>query len=259
MKLISDKGTRFITTVDPSLGVIPVFSGIIGQTTPKFVGTAFFIASQDIVVTAKHVAEDVIDPITGKVNAAMGTFQSMPNNQYLPRGFRWANRSNKSDVAIVLLESITENKTGDQYVNPCIKLTTKYPKIGDKVFTFAWPKTTVAFTEKSKKVNLASGIYEGVLEEWHPIQRDSYRMPFPCWRTSMNLMGGSSGGPVFNEHGEVFAINISGFLNGPPSWIVPIDEILDLWIERFTFSDGRSTEECTIRELAEENLVELIK
>jgi V8-like Glu-specific endopeptidase len=37
-----------------------------------------------------------------------------------------------------------------------------------------------------------------------------FKHPGESFQTSMNTLGGASGGPVFNEHGEVFAVVSSG-------------------------------------------------
>jgi S1-C subfamily serine protease len=41
-----------------------------------------------------------------------------------------------------------------------------------------------------------------VMEVYHE-KRDSCRLPFPCYQTNFRADGGMSGGPVFNERGEL--------------------------------------------------------
>jgi hypothetical protein len=46
----------------------------------------------------------------------------------------------------------------------------------------------------------------GVVEEVHDERRDSYRLPFPCFRTNARFDRGMSGGPVFSEEGYLCGI-----------------------------------------------------
>jgi hypothetical protein len=73
------------------------------------------------------------------------------------------------------------------------------------------------------RVNFSAAYYEDRIEEYLPAGRDRVMLPGPCWRTSMTIHGGASGGPVFDERGRVFAINSTGF--GYVSSIVPVFEV----------------------------------
>ena len=60
-------------------------------------------------------------------------------------------------------------------------------------------------------IHLESQAYEGVITKHYPIKRDSGLLSWPCYETTMELKGGSSGGPVFisGSNGVVFAVNCS--------------------------------------------------
>jgi hypothetical protein len=47
----------------------------------------------------------------------------------------------------------------------------------------------------------------GEVIEVHPIRRDSSQYPFPCFRINARIDGAMSGGPVFNETGELVGLN----------------------------------------------------
>ena len=48
--------------------------------------------------------------------------------------------------------------------------------------------------------------------------------PGECVETSMNTMGGASGGPVFDERGLVFAVVSSGF-DESTTYVAPVKDL----------------------------------
>ena len=68
--------------------------------------------------------------------------------------------------------------------------------------------------------------YEGLLEEYIP--NGVVLLRGPCYRTSMVIHSGASGGPVANPSRPVFAINSTGMNGMDVSHVSRIDEILSL-------------------------------
>ncbi|MFA6002775.1 MAG: hypothetical protein WC881_01770 [Elusimicrobiota bacterium] len=64
----------------------------------------------------------------------------------------------------------------------------------------------------------------------YPKGRDSCMLPTACFRTSMGIKGGASGGPVFDYRGYVFAINSSGVDGTSISFVSSIFSVFPVWI-----------------------------
>jgi hypothetical protein len=83
----------------------------------------------------------------------------------------------------------------------------------------------VGFGYHSSKISLGVETPEQITVEWfdspattvgevieiHHKQRDSSMLPFPCFQTNARFEHGMSGGPVFNESGELCGLICSGF------------------------------------------------
>jgi hypothetical protein len=96
-----------------------------------------------------------------------------------------------------------------------IKIRLAPPPVGSRIVGFGYHDPRIAVTEK------AGG---GLEVEWHdspvttvgevveiyPRRRDSSMLAFPCYRTSARFEHGMSGGPVFNDQGELCGLICSG-------------------------------------------------
>lgn len=85
-------------------------------------------------------------------------------------------------------------KNPDKKSFPHVKITTKIPEIGDRVFAIGNPEGL----EKT----LSEGIISGIRDD------DKYL------QTTTPITHGSSGGPIFNFNGEVVGITTMGLQEG---------------------------------------------
>ncbi|WP_407949045.1 hypothetical protein, partial [Parvibaculum sp.] len=60
-------------------------------------------------------------------------------------------------------------------------------------------------------------------------------MPFPCLRSEMKMYGANSGGPVFDRHGRVCAVNCTSFSGTDISYHMPLKGVLSLWARDIEF------------------------
>jgi hypothetical protein len=202
--------------VDPHRAIVPVL-----RQAPNgdfdLVGTAFFIAQNGIIATARHVARSFQD----HPDNAMGILQLVDETSYIIRSLETGIEHNFADVAVVFTTPATHNVTKAPLMNLVCQLTTRIPKIGSRIFTFAYPKTTVLHG-KPQRMSVAPAFYDGRIVDYLPDGRDSVMVPGPCYQTSMIIHGGASGGPVFDEDGCVFAINSTGWGTEPLSFVSSI-------------------------------------
>ena len=105
-------------------------------------------------------------------------------------------------------------------------LTTVPPPVGEHVATFAYPNTMIEPTEIGQRLHFNPDFYEGLIEEYFPNGFGLLRGP--CYRTSMVIHSGASGGPVASPSGSVFAVNSTGMKGMNLSHVSRIDEILSL-------------------------------
>jgi trypsin-like peptidase len=206
------------TPFDLMLGIVP----IVRQSSAGFalVGTGFFIEHAGMLISAKHVFEDFA---LGGGSTFAGCVQFLPNNTSIMRQFAIAASHTNADIGVALPYPAINPATGFPVIAPVCTMTATIPPIGSHIHTYAYPKTAVEETAGKLRVNFSAAYYEGRIEEYLPAGRDRVMLPGPCWRTSMTIHGGASGGPVFDERGRVFAINSTGF--GYVSSIVPVFQV----------------------------------
>lgn len=213
---------------DPMEAIIPILKQL-SKDQWQLIGTAFYITTNGIFLTARHVLDDVINQNTQTHPIAV--FHFLPNKQYIIRPILRAFLKNQSDVAAGLAAEIRHNSTGNLLENKIVILSRSITKNGELIHTYAYPETTCSL----KKIIFSSNYYEGKITKHYPDGRDSVLMPHKCYQTTMNLLGGASGGPVFNSNGEVIGINSTGYeqnTNSHISFISDINEIFNIVIDK---------------------------
>lgn len=139
-------------------------------------GSCFYMKDYDLFVTNSHVAEGFREM----------TIEDNHRNRYLARVI-FANPS--LDIAFLKAE-------GDFSFLPSLQLATYEASIGDKIFVAGYP-FGMPFTVTKGTVSSPQQYMDG----HHHVQTDAAVNP------------GNSGGPMFNEQGEVLAITTSKFTN----------------------------------------------
>lgn len=217
---------------------IPILQKL-GVNRYQFVGTGFFITDTGLFVTAKHVLESISPE-------RLVVWQFLPNNEYFTRAVLAFSCHETCDVAVGQLVSAVNPTTNELLINNKHMLTTVPPPIGEHVATFAYPNTVIESTEIGQQLHFNPDFYEGLLEEYLPNGVGLLRGP--CYRTSIVIHGGASGGPVASPSKPVFAINSTGMNGMDVSHVSRIDEILTLSLT-INHEDGR--EIISITELAQ--------
>lgn len=226
--------------------IIPLLELINGHRY-QFIGTAFFITSTGVFVTAKHVlmaAQDRGHPIA--------TWQLIPPNQWLIRPVDQLSFHDTADLAVGVARPAAHSETHEMLINPRLRLTMRAHLVDDLVSTYAYPSTVILSTDAGQTLSFQPGFYEGHILEHLPNGRDTIILPGPCYRTSMIIHHGASGGPVAGPSGSVFAVNSTGFDGTVDSYISQIDGVLSLPI---TMEEDNGVEQITVGQLAEQGVV----
>ena len=195
--------------------------------------TGFFISQDGLFATAKHVLTDKYGNL---LNSLVGIQILRNENQVVVRDIVNVKLHDKADVAIGYLKNAPAPQDILTSSNSAFELSRGTPAVGDKVATFAIPKPSRNELDDGKfEVLLAPRIIYGNVEEHHPTGRESVLLPGNCYRTSIDIQGGCSGGPVFYGEGEVFGINSSSYDSEerpPMGYVSSITEILNLTVNR---------------------------
>jgi hypothetical protein len=208
------------------------------------VGTGFFICTHGLVATAGHVAKAAINLERMKQTSALGVFQFLGGNQVVIRPVARGSWHTHADVAVLVLAEMKHNVTGAVLTNPVIGMTAKPVSIGHRVFTCAYPRSKF----EGKVFRVQASYFDGHVQEFLPSGRDQTFLPSACYRTSMHIHGGASGGPVFGADGKVFGINSTGWDGTDLSYISRVNELLPLELHGIQLA-GDSPRPITIAEL----------
>lgn len=217
------------------------------------IGTGFFVAENGVFVTAAHVVKAVLDE-QGNVTGPFGIFQFLPGDHYVVRPIHRATRHLVADVAVGVATPMHHSTTGAPMPNKILTLAAIPPSIGSAVCTYAYPKPDIQ-PGKPQVVRFEHGFFDGSLLEHYPHGRDKVFLTGPCFRTTMVIHGGTSGGPVIGPNGTVFAVNSTGFDNDQLSFVSYISEVLDLAIPDVVLPDSPTPRVTTLRELSEGGFV----
>jgi hypothetical protein len=220
------------------------------------IGTGFFICTQSVFVTATHVLQEVLDKASKQIEP-IGMVHFIPPKKekkggYIFRPITWAWHSGVADLSIGLAASAHHSKTKQPLLNKVPKLTFRRPTVGEKIVTYAYPNFRHEQEGKVQKLYFRPDFYDGEIIEYYPDGRDKILMPWPCYRTNIHLHGGSSGGPVAGADGNIFGINCRSFEPDTDiSFITPIENILDGFLENVRFDYADAPSKISIKEFIE--------
>lgn len=241
--------------VNPGSVIIPIFRHV-DSDSAKLVGTGFFVTRNGIFATAKHVLTDVLNA-KDQPEAGLFVIQFLPDNGYIIRNVTTMVIHPVADVGLCVLRPAQHNLTGALLTNEAVTLSASIVETGSRVFTYAYPDTSVIETSSSVSIHTWPDCYPGIVEEYYPDGRDRVFLPSKCYQTSMMVHGGASGGPVFSADGRVVGINSTGFDLEQLSFVSCVEDLLDLAVPEVILPNGSGPHPVTLRQLAELGFVNL--
>jgi trypsin-like peptidase len=216
---------------DPSLAIFPIIR-YDAQGYVHLLGTGFFITTNGLFVSARHVLMDTFDS-KGRERFPIGIVQFLgkgENGDYIFRPILRCASHPIADVSVGVAAPMNK-PDGTPLKNKILTLTTERVQVGERVTTFAYPRHANVIDDTGQKINTVPTWYDGEIEGHFPNGRDRVLLPGPCYQTSMVIHGGASGGPVFARSGCVFGINSTGYDDTNLSFVSLIDEIFQLAID----------------------------
>ncbi len=181
----------------------------------------FFISNNGLFATAKHV---VLDERGKLLDGLAGVQLLRTDNRVIIREAKKIAVHPRADVAIGFLFDREFAEGRGQTVNKCFALSRELPPVGSKVVTMAFPKSQLTEDERTFSLKFATSAVAGTIEEYHPHGRDAVMLPGRCFRTSMDIASGASGGPVAWGDGWVFGINSTGMEGAPVGFVSSVEE-----------------------------------
>lgn len=230
--------------IDSTSAIFPLVKRRPGEVY-EFVATGFFISENGLFASARHVLDELSGDQLPNDSSLLGV-HFLENDEFLLRPVVNYAVHDVADVGAGKLADVVD-RNGNKLSSPPIVLTLSPPKVGDWLFTYAYPHTT----QKLNRINFSPRFYHGKQEEEYPNGRDRHMMPGACWRTSIVIHGGASGRPVFGREGRVFGINSTGYDETPLSFVSRVIELLDVELGQVQLSDAEKPQAVSLRKLAE--------
>src|ERR1035441_3275971 len=249
----------------PITGLAVLLVGRDGVSPTKAIGSGVFVADR-LIMTVKHVVKgywqlygnpNVVLERQGKKTADFEMFAvQAPGSSAEPA--LWAARKIAlcpySDLALISVEPVDELAKAQQVLKaPTLSILP--PVKGENVAAFGYASTSTA-TEEGQQIKfpLNPSTSVGVVTEVYPESRDSALLSFPSFEMKTHFIGGMSGGPIFNEKGELCGLICSGYDDAPVAYGVVLWPMTGIRIEH-TIPEVVSEGPYTILELAKVGLM----
>lgn len=207
--------------------VVPIIKGS-DSSSITAVGTGFFVSSNGIFVSAKHVLMDAFDQ-HGNQKDFLHVIHFVGDNKMFIRPVIRFSAHDISDVAIGVCAPMKHVNTEKFLSNKVMTLCFDTPRPDIRIATYAFPRSTI-IRGNPTNIHINPGYFDGVIKNYYPNGRDSYLLPGACVETTMHIHGGASGGPVFGPGGRVFGINSTGVDGTDISFVSLISCIKDMHI-----------------------------
>lgn len=204
--------------------VVPVAEVCGGEV--RAMGTAFFVSTLGILVTARHVVDEMVpeDAPEGRVLGRPGhrlvvVVPSHPSDapavvQTVPV-LQVSLDTSISDVAVLRVDMSQFPAVMLPYLLPW-PIAYIRPASGEGCEVIGYDEMTVGGVDPSGESPVAAWTQRltperGQVRELHPGGRDRGRLArHPCFATTMSTKGGMSGGPVFTERGLCGVLSSGG-------------------------------------------------
>jgi V8-like Glu-specific endopeptidase len=207
--------------------VIPICKWLDEEMTQyKPIGTSFLISRDGLIVTAKHILEEMKRLNDDKTNFFCILF--MPEKKKYKRVplKPFFHTAQISDIGFTQMSLLKKEKTGEFYISKrYLPLSSKKPQIGEFVTTYSMPRESYSIKVENT-INLNPTWCFGRIVAYH--KNGFGILKGSCYETDMVTKHGSSGGPVFNEKGFAIGVNSSGHSNTNISYFTPIEPLLEI-------------------------------
>jgi len=243
---------------DPNQIVFPILKD--NGSSWELVGTGFFVSKVGLFFTAKHVLQE-----RGGSNFDQGLFALNFSRIMEPMLSKleqicWHNAYDAALGIVSEQDSVSEvwDET-NPYSKKVVSMTCKKVVPGEHVIAVGHPLTKIVNLASERKVTLSPTISYGFGRATHI--EGLGLVKGVCHELTMPVLGGTSGGPIFNSHSEILGVVSSSLpedgVEPPVTFATSIASFLSLKIPCAEFPDGTIKEQVTVQELAERGLISL--
>jgi len=185
-----------------------------GVSPTKAIGSGVFIADR-LIMTARHVVEDYWDTFNkssarmdqpGKKMADFEMFAVQAPGDSAETALWAASKLSicpYSDMALISVVPVDDLAKAQPPLRP-LRMDILPPAVGEKIVAFGYASTRIV-DEIGQEVEfeLNPSTSMGTVTEVFPEKRDTRCLSFPSYAIQGHFIGGMSGGPIFNETGEL--------------------------------------------------------
>jgi hypothetical protein len=161
-----------------------------------------------------------------------------------------------SDLALISVVPVDDLAKAQPPLAP-LHLNILPPTKGERIAAFGYASTSVvAETGQQVRCQLNPSTSMGTVTEVFPEKRDSSLLSFPSYEVEAHFIGGMSGGPIFNEAGELCGLICSGYDDAPVAYGVVLWPMVGIRIDH-RIPGVISAPPFTILELARAGLMDV--
>ncbi len=216
---------KVISNLPPMMMEVPISAWTlsmivdVGTNNPYIVGTAFPIGN-GVLLTAKHILNEYWNATESfHMDRTLSAFQILPGNRFITWRITGTIVHKTADLAVLFA---APNVDGEEFWFPSWKICKNEPRKDEWAGAFGNVKGTCQIVSRNAD---GGGIIEvrnkgqgnfGVINNVYNEYRDRIMLPCPCFEIGVSFGPGMSGGPVFNEQGEICGI-VSSSIEGSSS------------------------------------------
>lgn len=178
------------------------------------IGTVTIIQSH-LALTSRHVIEQHLRDVgitevaeSNDVTFNLYTYQII--SETVTATWAVVNCFLAPNTDIAILKLVPGNEAARNAAGRRIVMELHPPDLGTHVAGFGYPKTHVNTDETPTVLELDSHTTTGSVTAIYKEKRDSVMIPFPCLEVNARFVGGMSGGPIFNEKGNLIGLITTG-------------------------------------------------
>ena len=196
----------------------------LGTNSPSIVGTAFPI-EKGVLLTAKHVLPEFQNTTESTcLSRTLVALQRRPGRKSINWRIRNSIVHKTADLAVLFADPIGSDL---DLWSPSWRVSRDAPRVGEWIGAFGNVDSNCRIAERHSN---GGGVVEvgnegrasfGLVNQLYPSHRDRM-LPCPCFQAGAHIMSGMSGGPVFDERGEICGIVSTGFDGGAIAFIVTL-------------------------------------